>query len=385
MNNRGRLLKIFKIINIIFVMVDIYREVCQQLKRRWWVRPVNRTRKTLSFHETSFAQLKLSDEEHFFKATRMNVAKFNALVNLLRERLQRFSIREPISEEIRLGITLMFLAQGCNPQYLAWSYKLGVSTVRKIIYETCDAIWHGLREIYLAQPNQTELKNIADRFYAKTGMPHCLGAVNGKHVKVVCPKRSGSLFFNYKKTFSVVLIAILARSVFGNMILRNDLEIPPPDNLPGTDQIFPYFFVGDSAFPLKPNLMRPYLGRNLSPAKRNYNKRLSFVRVHIENTFGILANRWRVLHTTIHAAPENVDKIVLATIVLHNYLMLDSSSGYFDLNRASSDENGNFDCGQLSTRMASIQIAHSNRSTNEAFSLREELAEYLLERPMRSV
>ncbi|XP_067619899.1 uncharacterized protein [Eurosta solidaginis] len=364
-------------------MVNICREVCQQLKRRWWVRPVNRTRKTLSFHETSFAQLKLSDEEHFFKATRMNVAKFNALVNLLRERLQRFSIREPISEEIRLGITLMFLAQGCNPQYLAWSYKLGVSTFRKIIYETCDAIWHGLREIYLAQPNQTELKNIADRFYAKTGMPHCLGAVDGKHVKVVCPKRSGSLFFNYKKTFSVVLIAIcddsytfsfvdvgalgsqsdggiVARSVFGNMILRNDLEIPPPDNLPGTDQIFPYFFVGDSAFPLKPNLMRPYPGRNLSPAKRNYNKRLSFVRVHIENTFGILANRWRVLHTTIHAAPENVDKIVLATIVLHNYLMLDSSSGYFDPNRASNKP--------LSTRMTSIQIAHSNRSTNEAFS-----------------
>ncbi|XP_067615900.1 uncharacterized protein [Eurosta solidaginis] len=183
-------------------------------------------------------------------------------------------------------------------------------------------------------------------------MPHCLGAVDGKHVKVVCPKRSGSLFFNYKKTFSVVLMAIcddsytfsfvdvgalgsqsdggiLARSVFGNMILRNDLEIPPPYNLPGTDQIFPYFFVGDSAFPLKPNLMRPYPGRNLSPAKRNYNKRLSSVRVHIENTFGILATRWRVLHTTIHVAPENVDKIVLATIVLHNYLMLDSSSGNF--------------------------------------------------------
>ncbi|XP_036338683.1 protein ALP1-like [Rhagoletis pomonella] len=400
-----RLTKIVKIINVMFVMMKIYLLASQRLKRRWWIRPVNLTRNNLSFHHTCFAQLKLKDEEHFFKATRMNIEKFKVLLTLLRGRLQRFSKREPINEETRLGITLIYLSQGCSPQYLAWSYKMGLSTVRKIIYETCDAIWQELHEIYLAQPNQTEWKNIADRFYVKTGMPHCLGAVDGKHIKVICPKSSGSLYYNFKKTFSIVLMAIcdqnysfvfvdvgalgsqsdggiFARSAFGRMILRNQLEIPPDDNLPGTDKIFPYFFVGDNAFPLRRNLMRPYPGRNLSTGKLYFNKKLSSARVHIENTFGILANRWRILHTTINAAPVNVDKIVLATVVLHNYLMLDRNGGYFDPSLVDREENGIFTPGtwrQSSTDMRSIRISHSNRSTMEAFTLREELTDYLLD------
>ncbi|XP_036336922.1 uncharacterized protein LOC118747034 [Rhagoletis pomonella] len=102
----------------------------------------------------------------------MTEPKFNVLLNLLREKLQRFSRREPIDEETRLGMTLIYLSQGCSPQFLAFSYKMGVSTVRKIIYETCDAIWSELHAIYVAQPNLTEWKNIANGFYMKSRMPH---------------------------------------------------------------------------------------------------------------------------------------------------------------------------------------------------------------------
>ncbi|XP_036325448.1 protein ALP1-like [Rhagoletis pomonella] len=257
----------------------------------------------------------------------MSVPKYNVLLTLLREKLQRFSRREPINEDTRLGITLTYLSQGCSPQFLAWSHKIGVSTIRNIIDETCDAIWSELHSVYVSPLNKREWKDIADRFYVKTGMPHCLGAIDGKHIRIVCPKRSGSLYYNYKKTFSIVLMAmcdpdylflfvdvgalgsqsdggIFARSAFGNMILRNNLELPPADNIPAKLNIFQYYFVGDNAFPLKPNLMRPYPGRNLSTAKQNFNKKLSSARVHIENAFGILANRWQILHTTIHAAQK---------------------------------------------------------------------------------
>lgn len=103
----NQLVHIMKITKIMFLMIKVYREVCQRLKRRWWIRPVNVSRKDLSFHVTCFAQLKFRDEEHFFKATRMSVAKFNGLLCLVGERLQRFSMRKPISAEMRLGITLM--------------------------------------------------------------------------------------------------------------------------------------------------------------------------------------------------------------------------------------------------------------------------------------
>ena len=38
----------------------------------------------------------------------------------------------------------------------------------------------------------------------------------------------------------------------------------------------------------------------------------------VENGFGILSARWKIYITPIQAKPENIEKIALATIALHN-------------------------------------------------------------------
>ena len=54
---------------------------------------------------------------------------------------------------------------------------------------------------------------ITSEFQKMWQFPHCLGAIGGKHVRMVNPDNSGSL--NYKKFDSMVLMAVAgARSLF---------------------------------------------------------------------------------------------------------------------------------------------------------------------------
>ncbi|XP_024883225.1 uncharacterized protein LOC112461980 isoform X2 [Temnothorax curvispinosus] len=37
--------------------------------------------------------------------------------------------------------------------------------------------------------------------------PNCLGAIDGRHMRIQAPRNSGSNFFNYKQFFSMVMMA----------------------------------------------------------------------------------------------------------------------------------------------------------------------------------
>ncbi|KAJ8914064.1 hypothetical protein NQ315_017585 [Exocentrus adspersus] len=100
---------------------------------------------------------------------------------------------------------------------------------------------------------------------------------------------------------------------------QNEMFIPPPRKLPNSDVYHPFTLVADEAFPLKRYIIRPYPGRALDPEKRISNYRLSRVRRVIENTFGILVNRWRLLRNMVSANVENTDIFVRAILCLHNY------------------------------------------------------------------
>ncbi|CAF4889397.1 unnamed protein product [Pieris macdunnoughi] len=155
------------------------------------------------------------------------------------------------------------------------------------------------------------------------------------------PPNSGSLYFNYKKTFSVVLMAlvdanynftivnvgsygknsdggIFANSNLGKELQRKNLSLPASYR-PGSSTA-PYVLVGDEAFPLKTYLMRPYPGTNLSTDKRIFNYRLSRARRVVENTFGQLTSKFRICNRRIHALPKNFDNIILSMCILHNFI-----------------------------------------------------------------
>jgi len=67
--------------------------------------------------------------------------------------------------------------------------------------------------------------------------------------------------------------------------------------------------------------MRPYptSAQRLSEAERIFNYRLSRTRNTVENAFGILANTWRIYQRPFEWCVQLCDKLILATVVLHNY------------------------------------------------------------------
>ena len=120
--------------------------------------------------------------------------------------------------------------------------------------------------------------------------------------------------------------------------------------------------VADEAFPLKPYIMKPYARRGLSTEQRVFNYRLSRARRVVENAFGILSNRWRVLLSPINQRPDVVENMVLACCAMHNFLREEYSAVY--------------DGPETNSSLQQAVLSGSTNPTQQAKITREVLTEY---------
>ncbi|XP_073507020.1 uncharacterized protein [Phyllobates terribilis] len=282
--------------------------------------------------------------EKFKQFCRLNIIAFDRLLSLMSPDLdfQDTVMRRAISAEERLLITLRFLATGESYTSLHLQFRVGKSTISRIVRCTCTVIWQKLQPIVMPSPTEETWLQVAAGFQTVANFPNCIGAVDGKHVRVQQPPRSGSRFFNYKKYFSVVLMAVadahfkfvaidvgaygstgdsrvFRSSQIGLQILQDGVTLPAPRPLPGSTHPVPFVMVSDEAFPLQTNLLRPYPRRALNARRRIFNYRLSRARRYVECTFGIMCSQWRIFHTAIQLDTETVDTVIKACCVLHNY------------------------------------------------------------------
>ena len=89
-----------------------------------------------------------------------------------------------------------------------WFFRIGVSTLYKLVPEVCTVLCQVLKKKYISLPTQNDWKCIADGFYREWNFPNCISAIDGKHLRIRAPMNSGSKFFNYKKFFSISLMAM---------------------------------------------------------------------------------------------------------------------------------------------------------------------------------
>lgn len=202
-----------------------------------------------------------------------------------------------------------------------------------------------LLPVHLPPPDQIDWEKKAEEFWSRWDFPNVVGALDGKHVRIVAPDKSGSLFYNYKKYFSTVLLAlvdgnckfvivdvgsygkegdagIFNKSDMGRLVESGTVIFPPPQYLPNSNILLPHVVLGDEAFRLDKHMMKAYCKRQAlqEPDKRNFNYHLSKVRRVSENAFGIMCSTFRIFFTPISVKPETVDLIVVVSCCLHNIL-----------------------------------------------------------------
>nr|CAH7722721.1 unnamed protein product [Callosobruchus chinensis] len=112
---------------------------------------------------------------------------------------------------------------------------------------------------------------------------YCLGAMDGKHIAIKKPVNSGSFYYNYKGFHSRLLFAIVnanyefiyahtgtnGRISDGGVLRETDFS----QKLEKSAVKLPYIFIGDDAFPLSQNIMKPYSLTEISHNEKIFNYR----------------------------------------------------------------------------------------------------------------
>lgn len=237
-----------------------------------------------------------------------------------------------------------YLATGNSFVDLHHYFRLGVTTIREIVKTVCSAIWNVMKSECLPELTKCDWIKIAKEFESRTNFPNCLGAVDGKHVRIVKPANSASVYYNYKNYFSVVLMAvtdanykflyvdigsygkcgdstIFQTSVMYQRILEGTMNIPEDRCISNMrPKPIPFVFLADDAFSLSHTVICPYVGKILDEKKRIFNYRHCRARRFVECSFGILASKWRIFHRPMNVEVDFVIQIIKACCVLHNYV-----------------------------------------------------------------
>ena len=179
---------------------------------------------------------------------------------------QDTNLRKAILAGERLAVTLRFLASGESQQSLSFAYRIGKSTLSRMLRETCDAIFSVSKDPYLKPPSsKDDWENIEKDFRDFWNMPHVVGAIDGKHMRIQCTKKT-TQHHNYKGFFSLVLLSIcdarycftlfwwcsnndcgvLNNSEMGHRFQNGQMNLPDAEYLEGCNfDPLPYFFIGD--------------------------------------------------------------------------------------------------------------------------------------------
>ncbi|CAH2009311.1 unnamed protein product [Acanthoscelides obtectus] len=176
----------------IFLLENVFLKM-----RKQSVHPINRKRKIYGEYHHLFQDIK-ADKQRFYRYTRMTPETFYYILDKVEHRLIKNWCnwhQQPILPEERLVVTIRYLATGATFAHLASEFRMGLSTIKDIIEETTNVLWDELHPVHMPIPTKEAFRAIANDFNNIWNFPNVLGAIDGKHVRILCPDGSGSMFY----------------------------------------------------------------------------------------------------------------------------------------------------------------------------------------------
>jgi hypothetical protein len=157
-------------------------------------------------------ELRMEDTSSFFNYLRMEPMMFDELLHRVGARIEKVDthFRRALSPGLKLALTIRHLASGDNYPSLQYDFRVSRFTITKIIPDVCQAVVQEYKdELIICPTTPEEWAPLADEFGRRWNVPHAVAALDGKHCAIRRPAKSGSLYYNYKGFFSVVLMALV--------------------------------------------------------------------------------------------------------------------------------------------------------------------------------
>ncbi len=210
-------------------------------------------------------------------------------------------------------------------------FNISKSTLAKHLHEFCCYV-NTYMAHHISWPTGQRLQMSKLNFDA-AGFPNTVCAVDGCHIPIRRLHCDNALaYLNRKQFYSVILTGFCdsqrrfchisvghpgswhdARA-FHLMEVGRVLEEDPHSLVPQGMHI-----IGDSAYPLLPQLMKPYRDNgHLTARQRRFNRKLNAAHVVIEHAFGILKSKFRRLQFLQMQSISNISSAVSACCILHN-------------------------------------------------------------------
>ena len=136
----------------------------------------------------------------------MSEASFYMLCEELRPYLtkQTTKLRKPVSAENQVVVTMYYSGDECRIRKVSNSFGLGKATVSKVIRRVTSVILEKLELKYIVLPKtKEEVEEHARNFYSRYGLPQCISAVDGIHIKIKRPIDNPTDYVDRKGNFTL--------------------------------------------------------------------------------------------------------------------------------------------------------------------------------------